>query len=159
MPSNIMVRRPVSGSPCWWLLVHWLQTQSTPCEAFPPSWSALVDNLLKAAASQLLMHLFLQRSSLPVKWYASIQRTAGPFSDDFLRLISGLGEIGIWWLMFIFPVFPVIVVACTELDRESSYCIKKIFTQAQNEIEYFKITICFGLIIKMRILKKNLETF
>ncbi len=33
----------------WWLLMHWLQLQSTPCEALPSVWISLLDCILKLA--------------------------------------------------------------------------------------------------------------
>ncbi len=33
----------------WWLLMHWLQLQSTPCEAIPSVWISFADSILKLA--------------------------------------------------------------------------------------------------------------
>ncbi len=74
----------------WWLLMHWLQLQSTPCEALSSNRLCLtVFSSLRS--SLLLVHLFLFNFFLPVNftsnmlWY-STPWAATSFSNDPLWL-------------------------------------------------------------------------
>ncbi len=76
----------------WWLLMHWLQLQSTPCEALPSVWISFSLTVFSSLRSSLLLvHLFLPKFFLPVNfafnilWY-STPWTATPFSNDPLWL-------------------------------------------------------------------------
>ncbi len=75
----------------WWLLMHWLQLQFTPCELSQVFESALLDSILKLASSLFLVHIFLPNFFLPVNfafnmlWY-STPWTASPFSNAPLWL-------------------------------------------------------------------------
>ncbi len=61
----------------WWLLMHWLQLQSTPCEALPSVWISFAWLYSQAVSSLLLVHLFLPKFFLPVNftfnmlWYST----------------------------------------------------------------------------------------
>ncbi len=73
------------------LLVHWLQLQFTPREAFPSDWSALLDCIFKLAVIMLLVHIFYpiipsSQLAFNMLWY-SAPWTATPFSNDPLWLI------------------------------------------------------------------------
>ncbi len=76
----------------WWLLMHWLQLQSTPCEALPSVWIGFAWHYSQACGhSCLLVHLFLPNFFLPVNfsfnmlWYSTLW-TATAFSNDLLWL-------------------------------------------------------------------------
>ncbi len=76
----------------WWLLMHWLQLQVTPCEALPSVWIGFAWLYSQACGpSLLLLHIFLPNFFLPVNfacnmlWY-STPWTAPPFSNDPLWL-------------------------------------------------------------------------
>ncbi len=72
----------------WWLLMHWLQLQFTPCEALPSVWIGFA---WPYSQSLLLVHIFLPNFFFPVNfafyilWY-STPWTATPFSTDPLWL-------------------------------------------------------------------------
>ncbi len=72
----------------WWLLMHWLHFQFTPCEALPSVWIGFA---WEYSQSLLLVHIFLPNFFLPVNfafnmlWY-STPWTAPPFSNDPLWL-------------------------------------------------------------------------
>ncbi len=73
----------------WWLLIHWLQLQFTPCESLPSVWIGFAWQ--NSEASLLLVLIFLPNFFLPVNfalnmlWY-STPWTATPFSIDPLCL-------------------------------------------------------------------------
>ncbi len=76
----------------WWLLMHWLQLQFTPCEALPSVWNRLYLTVFSSLwSSLLLVHIFLPNFFLPVNfafnmlWY-STHWTATHFSNDPLWL-------------------------------------------------------------------------
>ncbi len=52
----------------WWLLMHWLQLQSTPCEALPMNQLCLTV-FSSLQSSLLLVHLFLPKFFLPVNFF------------------------------------------------------------------------------------------
>ncbi len=63
----------------WWLLMHWLQLQSTPCEALTSVWISFVLTVFSSLQSSLLLvHLFLPKFFLPVNfafnmlWYSTL---------------------------------------------------------------------------------------
>ncbi len=63
----------------WWLLMHWLQLQSTPCEALTKSLNQLCLTVFSSLRSSLLLvHLFLTNFFLPVNfafnmlWYSTL---------------------------------------------------------------------------------------
>ncbi len=62
-----------------WLLMHWLQLQSTPCEALTSVWISVAWQYSQACSqSLLLVHLFLPKFFLPVNfafnmlWYSTL---------------------------------------------------------------------------------------
>ncbi len=57
----------------WWLLMHWLQLQSTPCEALTSVWISFAVNF-----------------AFNMLWYSTLL-TATPFSNDLLWLTLFLG--------------------------------------------------------------------
>ncbi len=75
----------------WWLLMHWLQLQFTPCEALPSVWIGFAWQYSQAWASLLLVNIFLSNLFLPVNftfnmlWYSTLW-WATPFSNDSLWL-------------------------------------------------------------------------
>ncbi len=76
----------------WWLLMHWLQRQFTPCEALSMSLNRLcLTVFLSLRSSLLLVLIFLPNFFLPdnfafnMLWY-STPWTANPFSNDPLWL-------------------------------------------------------------------------
>ncbi len=76
----------------WWLLMHWLQLQSTPCEALPSVWISFAWQYSQVLRSSLLLvYLFLPNFFLTVNfafnmlWYSTLW-TASPFSNDLLWL-------------------------------------------------------------------------
>ncbi len=63
----------------WWLLMHWLQLQSTPCEALPSVWISFAWQYFSSLQSSLLLvHLFLPKFFIPVNfafnmlWYSTL---------------------------------------------------------------------------------------
>ncbi len=68
----------------WWLLMHWLQLQFTPCEALTGVWIGVAWQYPQACSHLLLVHIFLPNLFLPVNfefnmlWY-STPWTAPPF--------------------------------------------------------------------------------
>ncbi len=64
----------------WWLLMHWLQLQSTPCEALSQSClnQLCLTVFSSLQSSLLLVHLFLPKFFLPVNfafnmlWYSTL---------------------------------------------------------------------------------------
>ncbi len=76
----------------WWLLMHWLQLQFTPCEALPSVWIGFAWQYSQACGRPCcLVHIFLSNFFLPVNfafnmlWY-STPGTAPSFSNDPLWL-------------------------------------------------------------------------
>ncbi len=94
----------------WWLLMHWLQLQFTPCEALPMFESALLDSILK------LVVIFLPNFFLPVNfalnmlWY-STPWTATPFSNDPL-----------WLTLFVEGVNDRLLDHCQVVSSVPHYC-------------------------------------
>ncbi len=63
----------------WWLLMHRLQLQSTPCEALTSVWISFAWQYSQSLQSSLLLvHLFLRKFFLPVNfafnmlWYSTL---------------------------------------------------------------------------------------
>ncbi len=52
----------------WWLLMHWIQLQSTPCEALPSVWISFAWQYSQACGHLLLVHLFLPNFFRPVNF-------------------------------------------------------------------------------------------
>ncbi len=76
----------------WWLLMHWLKLQFTPCEALLSVWISFAWQYSQACGYPcLLVHIFLPNFFLPVNfafnmlWY-STPWIATPFSNDPLWL-------------------------------------------------------------------------
>ncbi len=88
----------------WWLLMHWLQLQFTPCEALP-----------RELESNVLVHIFLPNFFLPVNfafnmlWY-STPWTAPTLSNDPLWLTLFVECVNDR-LLDRYQVFPIIVVS------------------------------------------------
>ncbi len=77
----------------WWLLMHWLQLQFTPCEALPSVWIGFAWQYSQACVHPCCLSTFSSTNFfLPVNfafnmlWY-STPWTAPPFSNDSLWLI------------------------------------------------------------------------
>ncbi len=103
----------------WWLLMHWLQLQSTPCEALPVFESALLDCILKPCGHPCCLCTFsYPKSSLPVNFafkYALIQHSV---KQPHLSVMTFCDLPSLWRVsMFVFwiiaksAVFPIIVVS------------------------------------------------
>ncbi len=71
----------------WWLLMHWLQLQSTPCEALTSVYRLCLTVFSSFRSSLLLVHLFLPNFFLQVNfafnmlWYSTLL-TVTPFCND-----------------------------------------------------------------------------
>ncbi len=76
----------------WWLLMHWLQLQFTPCKALQKCLNRLCLRVFSSLLSSLLLvYIFLPKFFLPVNfafnmlWYSTPWR-ATSFSNDLLWL-------------------------------------------------------------------------
>ncbi len=72
----------------WWLLMHWLRLQFTPCEALSPKClNRLCLTVFSSLQSSLLLvHILLPNFFLPVNFAFNMLWYSHPFSNDPLWL-------------------------------------------------------------------------
>ncbi len=102
----------------WWLLMHWLQLQFTPCEALPSLWISFAWLYSQACSHPCCLCTF----SYPISsfqstlyfnmlWYSTLW-TATPFSNDPLWLTLFVEvSMFVFWIIAKSAVFPIIVVS------------------------------------------------
>ncbi len=101
----------------WWLLMHWLQLQFTPCETLPSVWISFAWQYSQACGHPCCLctcsypiSVFSVNFAFNMLWY-STPWTATPFSNDplWLTLLRRVSMI-VFWTIAKSAVFPIIVV-------------------------------------------------
>ncbi len=100
----------------WWLLMHWLQLQFTPCSSSPKCLNRLCLTVFSSLRSSLLLvQIFLPNFFLPVNfafnmlWYSTLW--TAPLSVMTLCDLPSLWRVSVivFWTIPKSAVFPIIV--------------------------------------------------
>ncbi len=102
----------------WWLLMHWLQLQFTPCEALPSVWIGFAWQYSQACAHPWCLCTF---SYLNYSFQSTLhlicidtalleQPPPPPFSNDLLLSLWRVSII-VFWTIAKSAVFPIIVLS------------------------------------------------
>ncbi len=102
----------------WWLLMHWLQLQFTPCEALPSVWISFVWQYSQACGHPCCLCTFYYpissfQSTLDVKYFDTALLEQPPLSVMTFCDLSSLWRVSIvvFWTIAKSAVSPIIVVS------------------------------------------------
>ncbi len=102
----------------WWLLMHWLQLQFTPCEALPSVWIVFVWQYSKACGHPCCLCTFSYpissfQSTLHLICFDTALLEQPPLSVMTLRDLLSLWRVSmiVFWTIAKSAVFPIIVVS------------------------------------------------
>ncbi len=102
----------------WWLLMHWLHLQSTPCEALPSIWICFAWQYSQACGHPCCFCTFSYpissfQSTLHLIWFDTALLEQPPLSVITLCDLPSLWRVSmiIFWTIAKSAVFPIIVVS------------------------------------------------
>ncbi len=102
----------------WWLLMHWLQLQFTPCEALPSVWIGFAWQYSQACGHPCCLYTFSYlissfRSTLHLICFDTALHEQPPLSVMTLCDLSSLWRVSmiVFWTITKSAVFPIIVVS------------------------------------------------
>ncbi len=102
----------------WWLLMHWLQLQSTPCEALPSVWISFSWQYSQACGHPCCLCTFSYpnssfQSTLHLIYFDTALLEQPPLSVMTLCDLPSLWRVSmfVFWIIAKSAVFPIIVVS------------------------------------------------
>ncbi len=109
----------------WWLLMHWLQLQFTPCEALPSVWISFAWQYSQACGHPCCLCTFsypnssFQSTLHLICFDTALCKQSTPFSNDLYDLPS-LWRVSmfVFWIIAKSAVFSIIVVSKNKILPE-----------------------------------------
>ncbi len=102
----------------WWLLMHWLQLQFTPCESLPSVWIGFAWQYSKACGHPCCLCSFSYpnssfESTLHLIWFETALLEQPPLSVMTLCDLPSLWRVSmiVFWTIVKSAVFPIFVVS------------------------------------------------
>ncbi len=112
----------------WWLLMHWLQLQFTPCEALPSVWISFAWQYSQACGHPCCLCTFSYpissfQSTLHLICFDTALLEQPPLSVMTLCDLPSLWRVSmiVFWTITKSAVFPIIVVS-KKSDTQNLYC-------------------------------------
>ncbi len=97
----------------WWLLMHWLQLQFTPCEALPSVWISFTRQYSQAPCCLWTYPISSFQSNLPLICFDTALLEQPPLSVMTLCDLLSLWRVSmiVFWTIAKSAVFPIIAVS------------------------------------------------
>ncbi len=97
----------------WWLLMHWLQLQFTPCETLPSVWIGFAWQYSQACGHPCCLCTFSYQSTLHLICFDTALLEQPPLSVMILCDLTSLWRVSmiVFWTIAKSAVFPIFVVS------------------------------------------------